>query len=245
MGDPPTDASAASPTAPSGAPAGDPFADPAYREAIVDLLGVLAYGELSAFSRMASDAEMAPSLRLKAALSRMAAGEFGHHDLLVARIRELGADPEEAMAPFVGPVDAFHDRTRPTTWLEGLVKAYIGDGIANDFYREVASWVDAGTRDLITDTVDDAGKAEFIVAAVREGIAHERTAAGRLALWGRRLVGEALSQAQAVVVERDAMASLLVGGIDRDGADLAEIGRMFTRLTDAHTRRMGRLGLNA
>jgi len=73
--------------------------------------------------------------------------------------------------------------------------------------------------------------------------AHEpdRTAGGRLALWGRRLLGEALSQAQAVAVERDAMSALLVGG----GVDLAEVGQMFTRLTDNHTARMQALGLQS
>ena len=40
-----------------------------------------------------------------------------------------------------------------------------------------------------------------------------RGSPGRLALWGRRLVGEALSQAQRVAAERDALAALLVGGI--------------------------------
>ena len=59
-------------------------------------------------------------------------------------------------------------------------------------------------------------------------------------------MGEALSQAQRVAVERDALASLLVGGgSNRPGADLAELGRMFARLTDEHTRRMDRLGLAA
>jgi hypothetical protein len=33
--------------------------------------------------------------------------------------------------------------------------------------------------------------------------------------------------------------------VDRPGMDLAAIGRMFTRLTEAHTDRMGRLGLDA
>ena len=35
----------------------DRFTDPAYRAAVIDLLGTLAYGELSAFLRLASDAE--------------------------------------------------------------------------------------------------------------------------------------------------------------------------------------------
>jgi len=36
-----------------------------------------------------------------------------------------------------------------------------------------------------------------------------------------------------------------VGGSNRPGADLAEMGRMLARLTDEHTRRMGQLGLHA
>ena len=41
--------------------------------AVVDLLGVLAYGELVAFERTAADASLAPTLEDKAALARMAA----------------------------------------------------------------------------------------------------------------------------------------------------------------------------
>ncbi|MDB9921875.1 hydroxylase, partial [Actinomycetota bacterium] len=45
--------------------------------------------------------------------------------------------------------------------------------------------------------------------------------------------------------ERDALAALIIGGVDRPGADLAEIGRMLARLTDNHSRRMADLGLAA
>jgi hypothetical protein len=69
--------------------------------------------------------------------------------------------------------------------------------------------------------------------------------AGRLALWGRRLMGEALSQAQLVAAERDSLTSLLTGGVDRPGMDLAAIGRMFARITEYHTERMAALGLQA
>jgi hypothetical protein len=58
-------------------------------------------------------------------------------------------------------------------------------------------------------------------------------------------MGEALSQAQMVVAERDALSAVLVGGIDQPGMDLASIGRMFTRITEAHDERMEKLGLQA
>ncbi|CAM5291145.1 hypothetical protein SBADM41S_06809 [Streptomyces badius] len=67
---------------------------------------------------------------------------------------------------------------------------------------------------------------------------------GRLALWARRLMGEALSQSQRVVADRDALSTMLVGGV-ADGFDLAEVGRMFSRITEAHTKRMAALGLAA
>jgi hypothetical protein len=145
------------------------------------------------------------------------------------------------MQPFVAPFASFHERTRPKGWLEGLVKAYVGDGIAKDFYREVSSFVAEETREVMNAALDDEGQAEFVVQIVRDALRTDPTAAGRLALWGRRLMGEALSQAQAVAVERDALSALLIGG----GVDLAEVGRMFTRLTENHQRRMTRLGLAA
>lgn len=237
------DAASPDPTPPDDAEAG--FGDARYRDAVVDLLGVLAYGELNGFLRMAADADAAPTLSDKAALGRLAAAEFQHYELIVARLTELGADPKTAMEPFIPAIDEFHARTRPSGWLEGLVKAYVGDGIATDFYREVTAYLDESTAALVRTVLDNGGQAEFAVQAVRAAIEQDARVAGRLALWGRRLVGEAISQAQRVAVERDALSSLLVGGVGRGGADLAELGRMFARLTDAHTERMERLGLTA
>jgi hypothetical protein len=215
--------------------------DPAYRAAVVDLLGVLAYGELTACIRMATDSDLAPSLRIKAQMAGFAAAEYRQYEVLVDRLRALGIDGETAMQPFVAPFSAFHDRTRPKSWIEGLIKAYVGDGIAKDFYREMASFVDEETRSVMDHALDDAGAGDFIVSVVRDEIRTNRKATGKLSLWGRRLLGEALSQGQSVAVERDALSGLLVGG----GADLAAIGQMFTRLTDRHSQRMARLGLTA
>ena len=219
--------------------------DATYRLAVVDLLGALAYGELTAFERLAEDAAFAPTIADKAALAAMAVAEYHHFALLRARLEEMGAAPEEAMDPFTAALEAFHERTAPADWLEGLVKAYVGDGIATDFYREVSAYLDDSTRDLVLAVLEDTGHSAFAVDRVRAAIESEPRLAGRLALWGRRIVGEALSQAQRVAAERDALAALLVGGVAHRGADLAEVGRMFARLTENHTRRMAALGLSA
>lgn len=216
-------------------------ADPGYVAAVRDLLGVLAYGELTACLRMAGDGQLAPSLNAQAGMARLAAIDYRHHELLVERMEELGIDPQSAMQPFVVTFAGFHARTRPKSWIEGLMKAYIGDGIARDFYREMAGFVDAQTRAVMEIALDDAGAAEFVVRVIRDTIATDPSTAGRLALWGRRLLGEALSHAQAVAVERDALAALLMGG----GGGLAEVGEMFARLQGRHMERMARLGLDS
>ena len=218
----------------------EPMTDDDRRQAVIDLLGVLAYGELQAFERLADDAGLAPSVADKAALGEMAVAEFGHFVKLRDRLSALGADPQEAMAPFVEPLDAFHDSTAPDDWLEGLVKAYVGDGFASDFYREVVGFVDdEQTKSLVLDVLADTGHAAFAVEHVRRAIKDDPAVAGRLALWARRLMGEALVQAQRVAVDRDALARLIVGGT----GDLAEVGALLARLTQRHSERMASLGL--
>ncbi len=221
------------------------FDDPNYREAVIDLLGVIAYGEISAFERLAEDAKLSPTLQDKVALASMASAEFSKVAPMHARITELGADPFTAMAPFRLAIDQFHQHTAPADWLEGLIKAYVGDGLANDFFREIAAYLDPDTRDLVVSSVEEAGHSAFVVERVRQTIAADPPLGGRLALWGRRLMGEALTQAQRVAADRDTLAALLAGGVDRPGLDLAAIGRMFTRLTERHDERMSELGLDA
>ena len=85
----------------------------------------------------------------------------------------------------------------------------------------------------------------MVVERVRRGIEADHRLGGRLALWGRRIMGEALTQAQRVAAERDALTALLSGGTDRPGLDLAAMGRMIARLTERHAQRMADLGLDS
>lgn len=219
------------------------LSDPSYRAAAIDLLAAITYGELSAFERLVDDAKLAPRLSDKIALERMAASQFAVVDPLLTRITELGAEPTEALAPFKAAFDSFHAQTAPSDFVEGLVKAFVGDALAADFYREIAALLDHTTGALVRETLQREGQTDFIIGRVREAISEDPKIAGRLALWARRLMGEALAQAQHVAAERDSLTGLLTSTADRPGLDLASFGEMFHRMTELHKARMEALGL--
>lgn len=226
----------------------DPRATPAQQPGVagvVDLLGMLAYGELRAFERLAEDAGKATDLEAELAMVRLAATQIDDYRRIEGRLVDLGSDALEAMTPFRAAIDGYHAHTTPRSWLEGLVKAYVGDGLAADFASEVARFCDADTRELVEAVTDDAALTDFIPPTVRRAIEADPTVGGRLALWGRRLVGEAMSQAQRVATDRPELTDLIAGTAGDPNRDLAAISKMFSRLVQRHSQRMAALGLSA
>ncbi|MET1063699.1 MAG: ferritin-like fold-containing protein, partial [Arthrobacter sp.] len=155
-------------------------------------------------------------------------------------LEAMGVDTEAAMLPFQPAVDHFHERTRPADWYESLMKAYVIDTVTADFYRAVSRYVDAGTRALVEQVQAD----EEATAALRErltaALGDDPRLASRLALWARRLLGEALTQAQRVSFEHGFVAGL--AGAD-DGESRKLVRGLMVELAASHSRRMTQLGL--
>ena len=209
-------------------------------EAVIDLLGMLAYGELLAFDRMAADARLAPDLNRRAVLSEMAGSEITNYGRIAAGLGALGADPADAMEPFRAPLDDYHDQTEPNDWLEALTKAYVGRSITDDFVREIATFLGSSDRGLVLEVLHDSRYVEYAAAEIRAALAADPSAGNRLSMWARRLVGEGMRQAQRVAAQRETFTHLLTKGTD----DLTGVAELLKRLTTAHTARMLDLGLN-
>lgn len=228
---------------PAVEPAAEPAAEPAVQDSLA-VLGMVAYLELAAFTRLAADAGLAPTLSQRLELSGLARQALDHVDRVRDRIVELGGELEPVMGPHAGVLVEFDTRTVPSTWWERLLKAYVGYGVADDFCRALARAVDDRTRAVVEEVLEGEAHTDLVLRSLAGAAENDPTLASRLALWGRRLVGEALNAVAAVLESHPQMRALLEHATaDERGADPQQ--RLFALLTAEHSRRMGRLGLAA
>ena len=204
-----------------------------------ELFALLAYGEVAAFYRLTEEARMAPNLRGRINMASMAAAEMGHYELLRDALQRRGVDVIPAMTKFASALENYHRLTTPSTWLEALVKTYIGDALAADFYLEISDSLPAEVSDVVRGVLAETGHSQFVVAEVRAAVTASDKQRHRLALWSRRLLGEAITQAQYVLAEHDALVDLVVSS----GEGLTQLTEFFDRLQNTHSARMQELGL--
>jgi 1,2-phenylacetyl-CoA epoxidase catalytic subunit len=203
------------------------------------LFALLAYGEVAAFYRLTDEARMAPNMRGRIAMASMAAAEMGHYEMLRDALLARGIDVERAMTGYVSALENYHRLTTPSTWLEALVKTYIGDALAADFYREIADALPDEVAAVVRGVLAETGHSQFVVGEVRTAVASSGKQRNRLTLWARRLLGEAITQAQYVLAEHDELTDLVVSGT----GGLGQITDFFDRLQRTHADRMAELGL--
>lgn len=205
---------------------------------INELFSLLAYGEVAAFYRLTEEARMAPDMRGRINMARMAAAEMGHYELLRSTLEARGVDVLPAMTRYAPALEQYHRLTTPSTWLEALVKTYVGDAMAADLYLAIAGSLPDEVADVVRAVLAETVHSQFVVAEVRSAVNASGRQRSRLALWSRRLLGEAITQAQYVLADRDELVDLVLAG-----GGLGQVTDLFDRLQRTHDDRMRQLGL--
>jgi tRNA isopentenyl-2-thiomethyl-A-37 hydroxylase MiaE len=206
---------------------------------VIELFALLAYGEVAAFYRLTEEARMAPNLAGRINMASMAAAEMNHYEVLREALESRGVDVVREMTKYAPALENYHRLTTPSTWLEALVKTYIGDALAADFYLEIADALPAEVADVVRAVLAETGHSQFVVAEVKAAVTASDRQRNRLALWSRRLLGEAITQAQFVLADHDELVDLLMSS----GEGLGRMSDFFERLQNTHNSRVRELGL--
>jgi hypothetical protein len=196
-------------------------------------LGHAAYLQLSFFESLSQALHSAPTLEAKERMARVAGLALEKHRRLVDEINRRGDDPALLMQPFAPGVDLFRYETRGNDWYEVLVTHYVTVGLLEEFFEQLAVGLGRDELARVTDILElDSGTA-LVVEELQRGLEHNPQLGSRLALWGRRLVGDTLLLARAALTTTDAAPSE------------ERLEPVFTELIAGHTRRMDALGLTA
>lgn len=211
---------------------------PADHPGIDELFTLLAYGEVAAFYRLTEEARMAPDLRGRINMARMAAAEMAHYELLSATLERRGVDVLPAITRYAPALEQYHRLTTPSTWLEALVKTYVGDAMAADLYLAIAGSLPTEIADVVRSVLAETVHSQFVVAEVVSAVTASGRQRSRLALWSRRLLGEAITQAQYVLADHDELVDLVLAG-----GGLGQVSDLFDRVQRTHDERMRQLRL--
>ncbi|MFW0792387.1 ferritin-like fold-containing protein [Gordonia sp. CPCC 205515] len=207
--------------------------------AVTKLFAVLLAGEYSAFYRLIEESKMAPDVASQIAIARMAASEIHHFDVLAAQVSARGLDPTASVERYRSVFDQYHSATTPKTWYESLVKAYVGDGLAADFYTELAGVLPGDAQTVIAQVMSQTSSSHFAREQVTAAVTRDPSLKSPLTLWGRRLLGEAITHAQWVLAAEEEVTDLLFA----EAASLQGVASFFDAIAAEHAKRMSDLGL--
>jgi hypothetical protein len=200
----------------------------------VSYLGQVAYFELAVFESLTRAISSAPGLAAKEGLTAAAGEVLAKHHGVVAELRALKVDPATAMQPFASAIDRFEKLSHGRDWYEMLLGVYLTAGFLDDFFIRLLAGLPAEMGKRLEILLEPDRSADVIVTELRAGIEADETLSSRLALWGRRLVGD---------TQLVARSALQMSG--NRANDEERIEPVFTDLIAAHTRRMDGLGLTA
>jgi hypothetical protein len=206
---------------------------------------------LSNFEILTNELKYAPTTQYKAELSEAAAKSFEKYRTVSKKLSGLGVDVTDSMDPFTERIDTFHSRTSGVDWYEAIIKVYLVSGLLDDFYKRLAVGLNSELRDSVEKALSDKTFEKFAQKVIKEGKAMNPELDSRLALWGRRLMGDVLLEVRAAFDNRK------LAGIDKSASLSAEQERkvnlesyskiepLISEMIAAHSLRMDSIGLAA
>ncbi len=205
-----------------------------FSPSITAFLGLNALTQLTIFEAATHGVATAPTLQAKEALAEIAAVALQKHKRFVTEIRRRGHEPHLVMSPYTIIVDNFRRRLAVDDWHQHVLGLWLVSSIFEGFFIKLASGVrDSYKKDAVLILTEDSGRSGLQELLHKE-IVGNPSLADRLALWGRRLVGDTLLLAQEI---------LKLSEHREFNEEYME--PVFTDLTSEHMRRMDSLGLTA
>lgn len=214
-------------------------------------LGQVAYHQLSTFEVLTNELKYSPNTAYKAELSAAASKHFLRYKTLAKNLELLDVEPAEAMDPFIERVETYNSKLAGVDWYETLLKIYLTQGLLDDFYRRLSVGLDAKLAAEVSKTLADRTFEKFVVKVLNESMAQDERLRSRLALWGRRVMGDTLLEVRANLDDRKlagvAKNKRLSAQESRDVRlqSYAKLEPLITELIAEHTSRMDALGLTA
>lgn len=196
------------------------------------VLGIVVFSRTIAAVRYAKDAGKAPALDARLALLRMSADAVASCEKARRLGTGFGIDSDEAAASYMGALGEVDERLHPLDWSERLVKTYLAIGLLSDFAGALVDELDGDLSAGLSAVTGGDDFGAFASSELMEDLDADPLLAGRLGLWGRRVVGEEIGTFRRLQAERPV---LLTGGASSDG--LHEV------LSEGATTRMRGLGL--
>jgi hypothetical protein len=197
-------------------------------------LGQAAYLQLTIFENLSRAVATAPTMEAKTAISGAASLSLAKYHALTAEIERHGLVPSAIMDPNRSTIDRFQRLTQGSDWFEALTSCYVTAGFLDDFFMRLAAGLPGEAATRVTAIMRAENGEKLIGAQLLSAIAANPRLASRLAMWGRRLVGDT------ILVARSALRTS-----DNHDSDEARLEPVFSELITAHTRRMDALGLTA
>lgn len=212
--------------------AASPLSAPSSTGYLPAVLGMVAFASSVASIRHAKDADKAPSMALRIELLQTAARRVDSFAQVEAVCAEQGWQATTLAEVFRGSLGEFDERLRPADWPERLLKTYLSLGLLSDFCLTLVAGLGQEHAGELAGLVREDSFDTLAVAQLLPGIEADAQLAGRLGLWGRRVVGEEIGTLLGMLATYPA---LLEGPADR--ADLHEA------LSQGAVRRMRGIGL--